>query len=85
MEHIKQNAEMAVSTGLVSSDLVNQIINRSARRNQLHGVLSISKRNAYRKSLATEARRILELDRISVETLPSAPIEQSDRSDDPWN
>lgn len=85
LEHIKQNAEMAVSTGLVSSDLVNQIINRSARRNQLHGVLSISKRNAYRKSLATEARRILELDRISVETLPSAPIEQSDRSDDPWN
>lgn len=85
VEHIRKNADLAVSRGLVTSEVVDQIIHRSARRNQLKGVWSYSKRNVYKRALFADARRILELDRIQIETLPSAPIEELGRSDDPWN
>jgi len=85
VEHIKRNAELAIGAGLVTSDVVEQIISRSARRSQLRGVWSLSKRNSYRRSLFADARQILELDRTSLETFSSAPIEELERYEDPWN
>lgn len=85
VEHIRRNGDLAVSSGIVSSDVLEQILNRGARKKHLNGVWSISQRNSYKRSLFADARRILELDQLPTETFTTEPLDQFSPEDDPWN
>lgn len=85
VEHIRRNGDLAIGAGIVSSQVLDQILSRTARKNQLKGVWSISKRNAYKRGLFADARRILELDYASVESYQNSPIASSENEDDPWS
>lgn len=85
VDNIRRNAELAISSGLVTIDVVEQIINRQARKSRLKGVWSPSKRNEYKRGLFSEARKILEIDRTTLESLANDSIEQSGSEEDPWS
>lgn len=85
VEHIRRNGDLAVSGGIVSPDILEQILNRTARRQQLKGVWSISRRNAYKRGLSTDARRILELDHSTVASQEIASSDYFSNEDDPWS
>lgn len=85
VEHIRRNGDLAVSGGIVSPDILEQILNRTARRQQLKGVWSISRRNAYKRGLSTDARRILELDHSTVASQEIASSDYLSNEDDPWS
>lgn len=85
VEHIRRNGDLAVSGGIVSPDILEQILNRTARRQQLKGVWSISRRNAYKRGLSTDARRILELDHSTVANQEITSSDYLSNEDDPWS
>lgn len=85
VEHIRRNGELAVSNGIVSFEVLDQILNRSARRKRLKGVWSISERNSYKRGLFADARRILELDQQPIEDLETSTLSQINPDDDPWS
>lgn len=85
VEHIRRNGDLAVSGGIVSPDILEQILNRTARRQQLKGVWSISRRNAYKRGLSTDARRILELDHSTVASQEITSSDYLSNEDDPWS
>jgi len=85
VKHLRRSGDLAVEAGLVSREVLDQILNRAARRRNLIGVWSLSKRIAYKRGLFADARRILELDHKSVETLPISPINSAEHEDDPWS
>lgn len=85
LNQIKMNADVAITQGLVTLEVVDEIIHRQARRSQIKGVWSLSKRNSYRRNLATEARKILELDINSHNLNTFEQLDSANQDNDAWN
>jgi len=85
IEHIRSNGHSAISLGLISESMLEQILNKKARREHLRGVWSISSRNAYNREISESARRVLELDATeSLQTDSPSNNSHEDLNHDPW-
>lgn len=60
--HLKRNGKLAVSLGIITSEILEQILNRSYRRTKLRELSPAIQRKTYKRVLVAEARRVLEMD-----------------------
>jgi len=84
--HIRQNGSLAIAAGVITSDVLEQILDRRARRKKMKLIPSRLEKKEFKRELHRVARNILEFESTHI-YLESKDLSQPSKegNDDPWS